>query len=354
MAGRRDRPEPRRALAAAAAAPLPRPSRETTIARAVVRDWSRSSATCPPRGCVCAHRRLAQLHPAQIADLVEAASHEEGEEIIEAVGQDKELEADVFEELDEQHQLEFLRERSDARGRGGARADGERRRGRPADGDRPGPPPAGARAAAGRQAAQDQAAARLQPLDGRRGDEPRFRLVPERRDGRGRSSRCARSEIPPSRRTRSCVVDAAGHARRAPCLLVALVTATGQTRRRARRAGRPSVGPEAELPEVARLMTDYNLMSLPVVDGERQADRRADRRRRARADAARVTGADATGSRETSWRARGADNLDLPPSGRHDSHCTRWTIRPDTKTAEQPRSSAPRPPRHGVPRDAGC
>jgi CBS domain-containing protein len=60
-----------------------------------------------------APRRLARLHPAQIADLVEAASHEEGEEIMEAVGQDKELEADVFEELDEEHQLEFLRERSD-------------------------------------------------------------------------------------------------------------------------------------------------------------------------------------------------------------------------------------------------
>ena len=59
------------------------------------------------------HRRLARLHPAQIADLVEAASHEEGEEILEAVGQDKELEADVFEELDDEHQVEFLRERSD-------------------------------------------------------------------------------------------------------------------------------------------------------------------------------------------------------------------------------------------------
>jgi Mg/Co/Ni transporter MgtE len=59
-------------------------------------------------------RRLARLHPAQIADLVEAASHDEGEEIIEAVGSDRELEADVFEELDDEHQVEFIRERSDA------------------------------------------------------------------------------------------------------------------------------------------------------------------------------------------------------------------------------------------------
>jgi CBS domain-containing protein len=60
------------------------------------------------------HPRLAKLHPAQIADLVEAASHSEGEEIIQAVGHgDRELEADVFEELDEQHQLEFIERRSD-------------------------------------------------------------------------------------------------------------------------------------------------------------------------------------------------------------------------------------------------
>ena len=60
------------------------------------------------------YRKLARLHPAQIADLVEAASHEEGEEIIEAVAQDRELEADVFEELDPEHQVEFIEARSDA------------------------------------------------------------------------------------------------------------------------------------------------------------------------------------------------------------------------------------------------
>jgi CBS domain-containing protein len=60
------------------------------------------------------HRKLANLHPAEIADLVEAASHDEGEELIEAVAEDRELEADVFEELDEHHQLEFIRERPDA------------------------------------------------------------------------------------------------------------------------------------------------------------------------------------------------------------------------------------------------
>ncbi len=59
------------------------------------------------------YRKLAKLHPAQIADLVEQASHEEGEEIISAVGLDRELEADVFEELDTEHQLEFIESRTD-------------------------------------------------------------------------------------------------------------------------------------------------------------------------------------------------------------------------------------------------
>jgi CBS domain-containing protein len=60
------------------------------------------------------HPRLATLHPAQIADLVEAASHSEGEEILEAVGaDDRELEADVFEELDDRHQVELIEQRPD-------------------------------------------------------------------------------------------------------------------------------------------------------------------------------------------------------------------------------------------------
>ena len=59
------------------------------------------------------HPKLARLHPAQLADLVEAASHREGEEIIAAVATDPELEADVFEELEDQHQREFVEDRTD-------------------------------------------------------------------------------------------------------------------------------------------------------------------------------------------------------------------------------------------------
>src|SRR6266852_1488356 len=57
-------------------------------------------------------QRLRRLHPAQIADLVEGASHEEGEEILDAVESDAELTADIFEELDADHQAEFIKSRS--------------------------------------------------------------------------------------------------------------------------------------------------------------------------------------------------------------------------------------------------
>lgn len=59
-------------------------------------------------------RRLAQLHPAAIADLVESAPDEESRELMTAVGENVELEADVLEELDRDHQVEFLVQRSDA------------------------------------------------------------------------------------------------------------------------------------------------------------------------------------------------------------------------------------------------
>jgi len=59
------------------------------------------------------HPKLARLHPAELADLVEAAPHDQGEEIIAAVRHDPELEADLFEELDDERQLEFAGDRED-------------------------------------------------------------------------------------------------------------------------------------------------------------------------------------------------------------------------------------------------
>ncbi|HLX78825.1 MAG TPA: CBS domain-containing protein [Acidimicrobiales bacterium] len=95
---------------------LPRPIARHIETRSIV-DWAQIEpfvAHVPTARMRIPYRKLSKLRPAQIADLVEAASHEEGEEIIEAVSLDRELEADVFEELDPDHQREFLESRSDA------------------------------------------------------------------------------------------------------------------------------------------------------------------------------------------------------------------------------------------------
>jgi Mg/Co/Ni transporter MgtE len=54
------------------------------------------------------------LRPAQIADLVEGANKRETAEILKAVHADRELEADVFEEMDADRQVQVLRDRSNA------------------------------------------------------------------------------------------------------------------------------------------------------------------------------------------------------------------------------------------------
>ncbi len=94
---------------------LPRRFRHLVKAGKVV-DWTEIEpfvAHVPTAHLQIPFRKLRRLHPAKLADLVEAASHEEGEEIIRAVGEDTAFEADVFEELDPEHQVEFLRSRSD-------------------------------------------------------------------------------------------------------------------------------------------------------------------------------------------------------------------------------------------------
>ncbi|MGZ4291421.1 MAG: magnesium transporter MgtE N-terminal domain-containing protein [Gaiellaceae bacterium] len=59
------------------------------------------------------HPKLSRLHPAELADLVEAAGRAEAEEIFAAVHGDPELEADLFEELQAEQGREFLEHRGD-------------------------------------------------------------------------------------------------------------------------------------------------------------------------------------------------------------------------------------------------
>jgi CBS domain-containing protein len=212
------------------------------------------------------HRKLANLHPAEIADLVEAASHDEGEELIEAVGQDRELEADVFEELDEHHQLEFIRERPDAQ----------------------------VAAVIARMAADDAAdliveieqerrarilallppAQRLQ-IEGLLGYNPstagglmspEFIAIAEEQTAAAALERVRASEIAPETLTTVLLNDAEGKLS-GSIAVVTLLRADAQAPLASLAEHEPvSVHTDADLPEVARTMTDYNLVMLAVVD----------------------------------------------------------------------------------------
>jgi Mg/Co/Ni transporter MgtE len=215
-------------------------------------------------------RRIAHLHPSQLADLVEAASHDEGEEILAAVGQDKELEADVFEELDDEHQLEFLDARSDRE----------------------------VASVLSRMASDDAADLLLELPQDRR--MPVLEQLPAAKQRKirkllGYNPSTAGGVMNPdflAVAASATAADAIASARKrdlAPeALHTVLLTDKDGTLCGLVTAGAliaadphtpllelgvtapPSVTAEAEVPEVARLMTDYNLVSLPVVDGDDQ------------------------------------------------------------------------------------
>ncbi len=216
-----------------------------------------------------ASRRLARLHPAQIADLVEAASHEEGEEILEAVAQDKELEADVFEELDDEHQVEFLRERSDEE----------------------------AAAVLARMASDDAADLLLELEQERR--LPILNLLPAAKQKKIRNllghnpstaggimnpdfvsvgadatvgdalARVRAADLPQQHGSVICVLGEDG-------TLIGALSLTDLIRVDAQEKACtviedtpiPTVAAEADIPEVATVMSDYNLIAMPVIDGE--------------------------------------------------------------------------------------
>jgi CBS domain-containing protein len=212
------------------------------------------------------HRKLANLHPAEIADLVEAASHDEGEELIEAVGQDRELEADVFEELDEHHQLEFIRERPDAQ----------------------------VAAVVARMAPDDAAdligeidqerrgrVLALLPPTGRRRIEtlmgynpataggmmsPDFIGLPEGATVQDALDAVRRSTIAPGMLTSVYLQDGEGTLTGLAAVVTLLRSDPRAPLAKVAESQAESVHTDADLPEVARTMTDYNLAMLPVVD----------------------------------------------------------------------------------------
>jgi CBS domain-containing protein len=213
------------------------------------------------------HPKLAKLHPAQIADLVEAASRHQGEEILEAVGDDdRELEADVFEELDDQHQREFLE-------------------------DRPDPQVAGLLA----RMAPDDAADIVEELDEERREpilamlpvgqrvkvrallgydpaeagglmSPDFVLLDAAATAAEALAQLRRAKVAPEQLTAVFVRERDGRlAGGVP--LAALVRADPDSRLVGEiKHELPRLTPDAPFEELARVMADYNLTELPIVD----------------------------------------------------------------------------------------
>jgi CBS domain-containing protein len=215
-----------------------------------------------------AHRRLARLHPAQIADLVEAASHDEGEEILEAVGHDRELEADIFEELDEEHRLEFLRERSDeqvAETLARMESDDAADLLMELDQDRR-VPVLNLMPAAKQHKIRTLLGYNPQTAGGLM--NPDFVSVAARSTVEQAIETVRRNESPPEALQTVLVADEAGRLA-GVVAIAALLKADGhEAISRLLDDTRPAVSAETDLPEIARLMTDYNLVSLAVVDGE--------------------------------------------------------------------------------------
>jgi CBS domain-containing protein len=214
------------------------------------------------------HRKLANLHPAEIADLVEAASHEEGEEIIEAVGQDRELEADVFEELDEHHQLEFIEERPDAQVAAvvarmdtddGADLIGEIEQERRAHILSLLPPI---------QRHQIEVLLAYNPSTAGGLMSPEFVSVPEEEPVSGAIEQVRASDLPPNQLTSIYLWDPEGRLSGSLAVAALLRADPSGSVRDVADQEPVWVGTGADLPEVARTMTDYNLSMLPVLDDD--------------------------------------------------------------------------------------
>jgi CBS domain-containing protein len=215
-----------------------------------------------------ASRRIARLHPAQIADLVEAASHEEGEEILEAVGEDKELEADVFEELDDEHQVEFLRGRSNAE----AAAVLSRMASHDAadlllelDQDKRLPilnllPPASQQKIKGLLGYNPSTAGGLM--------NPDFLSAPDDATVEEALARVRGSELGPHQASILCVVDERGVFVGAVSLARLIRSEPLEHLSDLIDGPIPAVVAGTDVPEVATLMSDYNLIAMPVLDGE--------------------------------------------------------------------------------------
>jgi len=215
--------------------------------------------------------RIRRLKPAQIADLHEEASKEEETEILGQVHADPELEADVFEELDEDLATRLLGARTDeeiaavlARMRADDAADAitelpQRRRQRVLDLL----PPGQRTKVLTLMGFNPTSAGGLMSMD--------FVTVPRKASVADALARVREAvSLQPEALTSVHAVSDKGRLRGVarlvtlvqsdPDAIVIDVSDTDPVR----------VGPDADITDVAVLMTDYNLITIPVVDDERR------------------------------------------------------------------------------------
>ena len=87
---------------------LPRPRHD----QSVIRDWKSFDVLIGHEASIkvrTGFRRMRGLRAAQIADIIENASSRERDDLLDHLHQHPELEADVFEELDDTHQIQVLK-----------------------------------------------------------------------------------------------------------------------------------------------------------------------------------------------------------------------------------------------------
>ncbi len=241
---------------------------------AVFRDWADFEWLIGHQGSALQRGpfgRIRRLKPAQIADLLEEASKEEETEILGQVHADPELEADVFEELDEDLAARLLGARTDeeiaavlARMRADDAADAvtelpQRRRQPVLDLL----PPGQRTKVLTLMGFNPTSAGGLMSMD--------FVAVPRKASVADALARVREAvALQPEALTSVHAVSDKGRLRGVASLVTLVQSDPDATVIDVSDTDPVRVGPDADITDVAVLMTDYNLITIPVVDDERR------------------------------------------------------------------------------------
>jgi CBS domain-containing protein/sporulation protein YlmC with PRC-barrel domain len=247
---------------------------ENTDSDPVFRDWHDFESLIGHQGSALLRgpfARVRRLKPAQIADLLEDASKEEETEILGQVHDDPELEADVFEELDEDLATRLLGARTDeeiaavlARMRADDAADAiaelpQRRRQPVLDLL----PPAQRTKVLTLMGFNATSAGGLMGVD--------FIAMPSMASVREALDRVGQSALlQPEALTSVHAVDDGGGLSGVATLVTLIQSDPGATLIDVCDTDPVRVGADADVMDVAVLMADYNLITIPVVDDERR------------------------------------------------------------------------------------